>query len=237
MRNSRPLSTLSSLLIMPVQRVPRYVLLLTELKKLTPETHPDYENITKAVKLIREIAGSLNEFIKDAESRNSVLIVSNQLVGLKQSLLEPHRRLIKQGILKKITSRMIQTCYLFLFNDILVYSHRQILTSYQYNGTIELGPSWVRDLEDTDKVKHVFQLVGTKKTWTFYADTLAQKTEWVRALDACIQELITMNPELMKKRSKVAVRQESIISWAFSPQDYDKELRKKKTPQKKRTAI
>ena len=36
---------LVSLLITPVQRLPRYILLFTDLKKKTPETHPDYHSI------------------------------------------------------------------------------------------------------------------------------------------------------------------------------------------------
>jgi len=217
--------TLSSLLIMPVQRIPRYALLLTELIKLTNEGHPDLENLRKAEKLVKEIAGSLNEFIKDAEGRNKVLSISNSLVGLKQNLIEPHRRFIKQGPLKKITSRMVQTCYLFLFNDLIVYSHRQILNNFQYNGTIDLGPSWVRDLEDSDKVKNIFQIVGVKKTWTFYTDTPEKKIEWQRDINYCINELITKNPALINQRAKVNVKDTNFLSMSFAPTDYDNELK------------
>jgi len=154
---------LSSFLIMPVQRIPRYSMLLSELCKLTPPDHPDFENLNKAKNLIKEIATSLNEFIKDVEHRNKVLVIQNLLIGLKMSLLEPHRIFVKQGQLKKITSRMIQTCYLFLFSDILVYSHRQILSNYQYNGTIELGTAWVRNLEDTEKVKKCISISWEKE--------------------------------------------------------------------------
>src|SRR5690242_13778022 len=40
--------TLQAYLIMPVQRIPRYKLLLEDLLKKTEETHPDYLNIKKA---------------------------------------------------------------------------------------------------------------------------------------------------------------------------------------------
>jgi len=215
---------LSSFLIMPVQRVPRYSLLLTELCKFTPSDHPDYENLNKAKLLIKDIASSLNEFIKDVEHRNKVLVISNMMVGLKTSLLEPHRRFVKQGQLKKITSRMVQTCYLFLFNDILVYSHRQILSNYQYNGTIPLGTAWIRNLEDTEKVKHVFQLVGTKKTWTFYAESSEIKTDWVKAMESVIDDMTTNNPSLLQQRSMVNVRQNPLLSLSFAPSDYDKDV-------------
>lgn len=39
--------SLSSFLIMPIQRIPRYELLLRELKKKTPEQHPDFDKIDR----------------------------------------------------------------------------------------------------------------------------------------------------------------------------------------------
>lgn len=43
-------------LIMPVQRVPRYELLLRDFLKATPETHPDYANIVAALEKVKSIA-------------------------------------------------------------------------------------------------------------------------------------------------------------------------------------
>jgi hypothetical protein len=41
--------TLDALLVMPVQRMPRYKLLLADLVKHTPESHPDHKGLTEAV--------------------------------------------------------------------------------------------------------------------------------------------------------------------------------------------
>ena len=41
-----------ALLITPIQRVPRYVLLLKELIKHTPATHPDHADLKKALSVI-----------------------------------------------------------------------------------------------------------------------------------------------------------------------------------------
>ena len=47
---------LRSLLIMPVQRIPRYNLLLGELLKETPNTHPDHADLTTAVAAMKQVA-------------------------------------------------------------------------------------------------------------------------------------------------------------------------------------
>lgn len=42
-----------SFLVEPVQRIPRYRLLLEELLKCTAETHSDYQNIVEALTLVK----------------------------------------------------------------------------------------------------------------------------------------------------------------------------------------
>ena len=55
--------TLDSVLILPVQRIPRYCLLLEQLLKYTWEEHCDYEDLTEAVHVMRETAAYGNFFI------------------------------------------------------------------------------------------------------------------------------------------------------------------------------
>ena len=50
----RGLANLPAFLICPVQRLPRYLLILRDLQKCTPEDHPDYPNLKEALSLITE---------------------------------------------------------------------------------------------------------------------------------------------------------------------------------------
>tara|TARA_R110002050_G_scaffold171345_2_gene303342 strand:- start:2625 stop:2867 length:243 start_codon:yes stop_codon:yes gene_type:complete len=45
--------TLEALLIQPIQRLPRYVMLVTDLLKRTEESHPDHANLSKARELLQ----------------------------------------------------------------------------------------------------------------------------------------------------------------------------------------
>ena len=56
--------SLDSFLIMPIQRIPRYLLLLAELKKHTPLEHPDHAQLTKAEALIGATAKHINEQVR-----------------------------------------------------------------------------------------------------------------------------------------------------------------------------
>ena len=68
-------------LILPVQRIPRYKLLIRELLKHTPVDHSDFESLEKALDDISESAKSNNEHMKRQEqARDSTRRVENSLL-------------------------------------------------------------------------------------------------------------------------------------------------------------
>jgi hypothetical protein len=60
--------SLESLLILPVQRVPRYLMLLKELLKYTPAGHPDFLLLEEAVETVSAVATHINESIRAQEN-------------------------------------------------------------------------------------------------------------------------------------------------------------------------
>eukprot|EP00128_Syssomonas_multiformis_P001109 Colp12_sorted_trinity150504_noHs@24625 len=67
--------TLDSFLLMPVQRLPRYALLLQDLHRNTPSSHPDHPHLAKAVEMLRGLMESLNESQRRAENDYKLLSV------------------------------------------------------------------------------------------------------------------------------------------------------------------
>jgi len=61
------MQTIESILIMPIQRVPRYQLLLKELQKSTPEHDPWYTQLAETVNVIKGINVDINEAIRAHE--------------------------------------------------------------------------------------------------------------------------------------------------------------------------
>ena len=55
------LLSLKDYLIKPVQRLPKYVLIMKEVKKRTPSDHQDYRNIEMALRLFEEVNQSNND--------------------------------------------------------------------------------------------------------------------------------------------------------------------------------
>ena len=62
-----------SFLIMPVQRIPRYILLFEQLLNATESTHPDFDDISLAVEKARGIASHINENVTKEEHRQKII--------------------------------------------------------------------------------------------------------------------------------------------------------------------
>jgi hypothetical protein len=74
-------SDLESLLILPIQRIPQYNMLLSDLLKNTWPEHRDYKNIKQAVKTMREIASLVNEKKRESENIERVLAIEAKIDG------------------------------------------------------------------------------------------------------------------------------------------------------------
>ncbi len=77
------LEDLQSLLLLPVQRIPRYCLLLTDFLKLTPPGHPDREMLQKALAKIQETATYVNAQKRVAVSNARIVQLKSRLQGRK----------------------------------------------------------------------------------------------------------------------------------------------------------
>ncbi|XP_045595613.1 rho guanine nucleotide exchange factor 39 isoform X2 [Procambarus clarkii] len=115
---------LPSLLITPVQRVPRYRLLLGELLKRTSEDHPHYSSIAKAVEEVGEVAEHINRSISKAENLQRMLMIQRAFKRSQPNIIAPGRHLLKEGILHKVSRNgsSSQPRLFFLFTDILLYT-------------------------------------------------------------------------------------------------------------------
>jgi hypothetical protein len=59
---------------MPVQRMPRYKMLLADLLKHTAESHPDFQNLKDALSMVSAIAMAINEKIRSSETTQGLCV-------------------------------------------------------------------------------------------------------------------------------------------------------------------
>ncbi|CAG8526289.1 21197_t:CDS:2 [Dentiscutata erythropus] len=194
----------NSFLSLPIQRIPRYKLLLEALLKHTENTHPDYINLEQCVRQISLIADDVNEKIRDAENQQKVLEIQNKVERLPNNILDPARRFIYQGDLYKVTQRSSpKRPYFiatedrrahFLFNDLLLLCI-EFQGKLLYTGQINLNKSYLIDIDDNDADQpFCFQIItttteGREACHTVRATTAEEKREWITRIDNALRAL------------------------------------------------
>uniref|UniRef100_A0A8C6VXX6 FYVE, RhoGEF and PH domain containing 1 n=1 Tax=Nothobranchius furzeri TaxID=105023 RepID=A0A8C6VXX6_NOTFU len=114
--------TLQHHMLEPVQRIPRYELLLKDYLNRLPEDAPDYRDAQKSLELIATAAEHSNAAIRKTERMRKLLKVY-ELLGGEEDIVNPTNELIKEGHILKLSNKngTTQDRYLILFNDRLLY--------------------------------------------------------------------------------------------------------------------
>ena len=111
-----------SYLIMPIQRIPRYVLLLKDLLKNVPPLSQDADNLLECYHTILDVAAWINKKKQNEEEREKYQIVMNcitEFIDLNKSC----RRFILSGHCEYVdvySTTGLGEAYFFLFNDVLI---------------------------------------------------------------------------------------------------------------------
>jgi len=190
-----------SLLIMPVQRVPRYVLFLTELRKKTPANHPDAALTLDGLNKISIVAQQINERMRASEMDAKTLEIQASLwsaTGSVPELVAPERKFIKEGPVAKLrpNGSLKRNFYLFCFNDICVYASRSpiLRNRYHYHKSIEFFGAFPADDEARDLGAELtygeaaFKITGSNGYRIFVVGSDAERREWLAALNNLVDE-------------------------------------------------
>ncbi|KAB0372268.1 hypothetical protein FD755_016060 [Muntiacus reevesi] len=114
--------TLQHHMLEPVQRIPRYELLLKDYLLKLPHGSPDSKDAQKSLELIATAAEHSNAAIRKMERMHKLLKVY-ELLGGEEDIVSPTKELIKEGHILKLSAKngTTQDRYLILFNDRLLY--------------------------------------------------------------------------------------------------------------------
>eukprot|EP01117_Protostelium_nocturnum_P002599 TRINITY_DN1336_c0_g1_i2.p1 TRINITY_DN1336_c0_g1~~TRINITY_DN1336_c0_g1_i2.p1 ORF type:complete len:754 (+),score=383.53 TRINITY_DN1336_c0_g1_i2:177-2438(+) len=110
-------SDLQSFLLEPIQRIPRYEMLLRDLNRKTDKEHPDHKDISAALQKIEEITKWINDAKRNSEQIAKVEVKLTDKVA--QTLWLSNRKYFGEGKLTVI-SKGSKERYVFLFNNLLL---------------------------------------------------------------------------------------------------------------------
>lgn len=187
---------LSSFLILPVQRLPRYNLLLRDLLKHTTEAHPDKEVLKLALNTIEEVTQSVNSSKREIENMQQLFRLAQDL-GV-ENLIQPHRTYIKGGKIerKKKGQSRPKSAHLYLFNDLILIQRTGAIRSMMQqiplrNGLGEINVQVkVNNSMDDDSLNEnglSFNLVSLLEgEQTIYCADLNERNEWIEKISQAL---------------------------------------------------
>lgn len=126
--DARCRSGVESLLITPIQRIPRYQILLEQLLKYydinDKQTINEYQAISQSLIKIKEVADEHNQAIITQENKKGIMEVMMSIDARSRiNLLDnPSRKLIKGGTLRQLTKSGMKDYMFWLFSDKLIYA-------------------------------------------------------------------------------------------------------------------
>ncbi|RKO90279.1 hypothetical protein BDK51DRAFT_50346 [Blyttiomyces helicus] len=194
---------LTDLLITPVQRPPRYLLLLKELLKRTPPSHPDHADLRLAISKMERAVTRINELERGVDGLRKiedVLVGCPVLTSPLQPLTTPHtRKLQTRGPLHELTSAgpvdaLKRPIHVFLFSDILVAADPRRDGSFGFRWAVAVA-DWVAiapggdDLTDIDAWRSGASDLSLRVSWKaaggvdmkiVYAPTSQEHQKWLQ---------------------------------------------------------
>lgn len=210
---------LQSYLIKPIQRIPRYRLLLQDLLKHTHKEHKGYKKIEDSIEKIKEVADHLNEAVRAFESTEKLLEIQAQFVN-KFNLIEPHRKPIKNGYYEFKDSNGSKV-HIHLFNDCVIHSLGSV-GSFSYRGKLDFSTTvlyeWVGDEKDRDTK---FQLKSLEEEIILYAPSSQSKQDFLKKVYDTIEQY---KNERKDQKTDVHTLQDdtaTTFSVAMSEENYD----------------
>lgn len=144
--------TITSYLIMPVQRPPRYRLLVHELIKFTPKESPEYPALQKALDQICDAINKIDRAILEFDEAVSMADLSQKLVDFQvftSTSAHGERHLYFQGEAIKFSRKWTNNRYIVVFSDLLLVAEPAMISgTLKPNKIYPSGDYMIADVKD-----------------------------------------------------------------------------------------
>ncbi|RLW01784.1 hypothetical protein DV515_00007797 [Chloebia gouldiae] len=216
--------TLQHHMLEPVQRIPRYEMLLKDYLRKLPQDSLDWKDAEKSLEIISTAASHSNSAIRKMENLKKLLEIY-EMLGEEEDIVNPSNELIKEGQILKLAARntSAQERYLFLFNNMLLYCVPKFsLVGSKFSVRTRVGIDGMKIIEThNEEYPHTFQVSGKERTLELQASSEQDKEEWIKALQSTIEAFQQRNETF---RNAIAKEYEDmpVVCWKCS--DYKAHL-------------
>ncbi|CAM9165577.1 unnamed protein product [Chrysoparadoxa australica] len=213
---------LRDFLIMPVQRIPRYKLLLETMIKFSEEGDPLAPRLGEGLKSISMSADRINHDVHKREAQEKLLKLQ---VEFKDNFVAASRTFVREGILQRIGKGGSRPCKLLLFSDILVCGEetKSVMgiiagrREYKTKRTISLERCFVVDAPGQTPAgcplgPTKFLIIADAKSFVVAAGSPIEKDSWVQAIRDVMGDLMQKRKSRLEARLATSPRSSASLS-------------------------
>lgn len=201
-------------MLSPIQRLPRYELLLKDYLKNLTEENADYKDTKKALELVSTAANHTNDAMKKIDKFKKLLEIQESIYDTTD-LVSATRELIKEGRIVKISARSgdHQERQLFLFSDLLLLCSIRLIPGPLYRLRAKFLIENLQIIEgDNLETANTFYIRDEDKSVELYTHAAEEKAAWLNALFDTMHEMMRRKASLKTGDVKTLVLKSDDIS-------------------------
>ncbi|MEQ2313679.1 hypothetical protein AMECASPLE_004548 [Ameca splendens] len=173
-------------LLKPIQRIPQYQLLLTDYLKNLSEDADDHKDTEAALALVKEVANHANDIMKHGDNFQKLIQVQCRLNG-NHEIVQPGRLFIKEGVLMKLSRKVMQPRMFFLLNDVLLYTTPVQSGQYKLKNMLSLAGMKVSK-PSQEAYQNELNIESVERSFILSASSAAERDEWLKTISSTISE-------------------------------------------------
>ncbi|TWW75892.1 FYVE, RhoGEF and PH domain-containing protein 6 [Takifugu flavidus] len=173
-------------LLKPVQRIPQYQLLLTDYLRNLSEDSDDYKDTQDALVIVKEVANHANDIMKQGDIFQKMFQVQSRLTG-HHEIVQPGRIFLKEGVLNKLSRKVMQPRMFFLFNDTLLYTIPVQSGQFKLKNMLSLAGMKVSK-PTQEAYQNELNIVSVERSFILSASSASERDEWLEAISKAIDD-------------------------------------------------
>ncbi|KAI8895110.1 hypothetical protein BC833DRAFT_602380 [Globomyces pollinis-pini] len=182
---------LPNYLLKPVQRVCKYPLLIREMIRATDPSHPDMENLNKALLKIETVVTTINEGARHTENVHKMIELQSKFVT-KINIVAASRTIVKSGPICALNAHgEKKKREIYIFNDMLILT-KQDGDKYKLLSMVPFDDLTLHQVSvGKDAIDIPIEILQLGKVcFTLVCDSFSNRELWVKPIQKALAEYV-----------------------------------------------
>jgi RhoGEF domain/WW domain/SH2 domain/CBL proto-oncogene N-terminus, EF hand-like domain len=198
--------------IQPIQRVPRYILLISDLLKHTDDSHPDYDGLKTALDVIKISADDINDKKRIADNMAQLQEMNERLSGSPNFTPSTGRSVVHDGELKEKEGKKYTDRVCWVLDDAIVVSKPAKKSKKDtgpgkcvFKAEIPLRGAYVTDIPDGKVDKNAFKVTSGGIECVFCTEQPGPKQFWMSKITGAAADVDKVREQQIERSNTMTI--------------------------------